>query len=581
MTKNDVDYRKKYNPEQIQFILKGRLTHAMEYRDLAKAFQKKFGGSRTPEQMRHAFRNYVNTAVIDDDGHIEAHPFESFTHSDFEGIHRAAKVERGRWFITAASPISVRSTVKKRKKHDIGQNVYMPGFKSVQTWLKAKDHAELVIVPMRAHMPPLTGQPSYYDPRLQEFSECFANEFHFNENLRAIDAHLNPQQVHPLTGLHRIRGGKPQIIVNGEVVPTRFHQSLIFGHAKQDKEPIATGNGTSPRDLYSTGAITMPEYLSNRMGRIAAEGHILGGLIVEVDGDDFWVRQVQFAPDGSFCDIDGMRYRPDGRVTPVKAKALRIGDLHGGREDKVVLDAQVRLADSIEPEEVYIEDVLDGASVSHHTEKRRLTRALRPPVFKSIEAELEYDRKLVARLHEKFDRAKIVIVASNHHDHFIQYLEEGRYHKDDPNWAIAHRMIVEILDTVDPEVPFDQQEVDYLMPLRKRVDPEGIYEWLGPETDRYVDGVQMGAHGHLGVDGARGSAQDLEKTFGDAMLGHLHYARIVGRLYIVGHSSHPRHGYNRGPSRWSTTPGIVWPQGQKQLVNIVNGRYCLDDQIVT
>lgn len=556
----------KYTAEQIQFVLDNRLTHAKEYGDIAKAFSKKYGGTRTSEQMRHMFRSYANTAVVDNEGGVEAHPFTGFTHSHFSGVHRAAGKEKGRWFVTAASPISTFSEVKKKSGRDIGHNLFMPGFKAMQTWAAANGGG-LVILPMRAHMPPLHGQPSYYDPRLHDFENIFANEFHFNENIRALDVHLNPQQIHPLTGLHRIRGGQPQIIVDGRIVPTRFNQSLIFAHAKQDFEPVATGNGTMARILFTTGAITLPEYRKERIGRIADEAHILGGLIVEIDDGEYWVRQVQFAADGSFCDIDGKKYRPDGRTVPVRAKAQRMGDLHGGMEKASVVEAQARLASVIKPEELYLEDVFDGSSISHHTENQRITRARRLPRFKSLEAELAYDKGLLEELSKKFAPAKFVILESNHHDHLVGdrgYLEQGRYIRDDSNFELAHRMVVEMLDGVNP--------------LQKRLDPDGRFEWLKAEDDRYVEGVQMGAHGHLGVDGARGSPVQLEKAFGDGMIGHLHSPRILGRLMVVGHSSIERHGYNKGPSRWLSTAGLVWPGGQKQLVTIIQGRYCLDDK---
>lgn len=552
---------RKYTQEQIEFLITARLKHAMEYREVARAFQEKFGGSRTAEQMRHAFRSYAHTAFVDSEGEVEQHPHSDFTHSSFAGIKRKAKTDRGRAFVTAAMPVSNLSQTAEKGGKAYGHNLYKPGFASVRTWQKHKK-GELVILPMRAHMPALHGQPSYYDPELRRFEHCFANEFQFNDNLRALDVHLNPQQIYPLTGLHRIRGGKSYVIVDGKPIPTRFTQSLIFATPKQDKEPIATGNGTKARDLYGCGTICLPEYLPNRVGRIAEDGHVLGGLIVEWDDDKFWVRQVQFAADGSFCDIDGNRYNPDGTVEKVRAKALRMGDLHGGLEDHMVLDSQIRLAGVVQPEEVYAEDVFDGGSGSHHVEKLLFTRATRPNPFRALEDELAYDARLLDMLHGRF-KSRLVIVASNHHDFLMKWIERAAYIKEPQNYILGHRIVVELADGRDP--------------LRLRLDPKDRYEWLEEETDRYVEGVQMGAHGHLGVDGARGSPAELEKTFGSAMIGHLHYSRIVGKLFVVGHSSVARHGYNRGPSRWSPCPGVVWPGGQKQLVPIIDGRYCLDD----
>jgi hypothetical protein len=561
MSKRSAGGQPKYTKEQLKFILDARLKLGIEYGEVARRFAAMWGGPRTPEQMRHAFRGAASSVVTRDDGSQETHPFSGFVRSAFDGIVGRAAGEVGRAFITAASPVSHLSEQRGRwKKH--GTNIYLPGFHAMETWLEQYS-AELVILPMRAHIRPLANQPEHYDPQLEKCRDRMYGEFVVNEHLRAMDVHLNPQQVHPLTGLYRIRGGRSQIIVDGEVIPTRFNQSLIFAHAKQDMESIATGNGSLARALYSTGAITLPEYLPNRIGRIAADGHVLGGLIVEWDHDLFWVRQVQFAADGSFCDVDGYRYMPSGRRKPAKAAAFRPGDIHAGREDVRVLDAQARLCSAVEPVDTFVEDVFDGGSVNPHSRDRLVERAKQPAPFRTLAEEVGYAHALLENLASRYD-SDLNIVASNHHDFIERYLESGRYVKDPVNFTIAHRMVGDLLDGRDP--------------LQMRLDPDGKHTWLGTEDDRYVDGVQMASHGHLGPDGARGSAGNLERTLGNAMVGHAHAPRILGKLFIVGHSSVRRHGYNRGPSSWLSTAGIVWPGGQKQLCTIIDGRFGLADQ---
>lgn len=551
-----------YTEEQKKFILDARLKLGLEYGEVARRFAAKWGGPRSYEQMRHAFRAAADSAVTSDDGQTEAHPFAGFVHSAFDGVVGRAAGEAGRAFVTAASPVSQLSKMRRTPRgKQIATNLYQPGFQAVQGWLR-EHGAQLVILPMRAHVRALENQPTFYDPLLHEYRSCMFHEFVVNEHLRAMDVHLNPQQVHPLTGLYRIRGGRSQVVVDGQVVPTRFNQSLIFAHAKQDLEAIATGNGSLARVLYSTGAITLPEYLPNRIGQIAADGHVLGGLIVEWDHDLFWIRQVQFAADGSFCDIDGYRYLPSGRRKRVRAAAFRPGDLHAGRESDAVLAAQSRLCGVVKPAETFLDDVFDGASVNPHSRDRLVERAKQPLHFQTLDIEIQYARGLLAGLKVMYG-SDLTIVASNHDDFCARYLESGRYVKDAPNFALAHRMVTDILDGRDP--------------LQMRLDPDGVYRWLGTEDDYYVEGVQMAAHGHLGPDGARGNAGNLERTLGNAMVGHAHSPRILGKLYVVGHSSQRRHGYNRGPSSWLNTVGIVWPGGQKQLCTVIDGRYGLAD----
>jgi hypothetical protein len=324
-------------------------------------------------------------------------------------------------------------------------------------------------------------------------------------------------------------------------------------------EIVATGNNTTPRMLHTTGCITLPEYLPNRIGAIAQDQHILGGLIVETDGDKFWVRQVQFAPDGSFCDIDGYKYTA-GKRKPIRASGFRPGDLHVGREDKEVLLADGRLCSTIKPSETFVEDVFDGESISHHNQFKRITYAKRG--FKTLEEELDYCRFLLTDIAIACG-GRLVVVDSNHHEHLGRYLEEGRYLRDD-NHEIAHRMVVGIYDGMDP--------------LAHYIDPDSKYLWLTSENDYYVEGVQMAGHGHLGNGGSRGSLSQLERAYGAGMSGHAHTPQIRGRMFQVGHSSEKRHGYNKGISTWLNTRGVVWPGGQCQLVTVINGRYCLDDK---
>lgn len=539
----------KYTQDQIRFVLDARTRLALEWKEVAARFSKKWGGLTTSNQVRHLY--WQHAASFEWLLAAEKHPYADFTHGNFSDVKKRSAKKSGRWFVTAASPVSVRSTK--------GANLFTTGFAAVQTWCREVG-GELVVLPMRAHMQPLQAQPAFYDPALAPHRKSFAIEYLFNQNLRALDIHLNPQQMSPLTGLYRVRGGRAYVKSGEDSAPVWFNQSMIIAHAKQDMEIVGTGNSTTPRMLHTTGAITLPEYLPNRIGSIAAGQHVLGGLIVETDGDKFWARQVQFAPDGSFFDIDGFKYSPSGRKKTA-ALALRPGDLHVGRESKEVLDSDERLSCKIHPKEVFVEDVFDGSSISHHTLNKRLSFAKRP--FKTLEEELGFCRYILMDIAKKTG-GNIVVVGSNHHDHLTRYLEEGRYLRDD-NHELAHRMIVDMYDGYDP--------------LLEALDPDGKYDWLSTEDDYCVAGVQMAGHGHIGANGARGSLQQLEKAYGAGMAGHSHTPAIRGKMFQVGHSSEKRHGYNSGISTWLNTRGVVWPSGQCQLVTVIDGRHCLDDQV--
>jgi hypothetical protein len=496
----------------------------------------------------------------------ELHPLHDFTKEALGNIIKENEFTEGTFFVTAASPTSYLDWSEEDHANDklglpvLAKNVFQPGFKAVQNFLK-RAKAELIVLPMPAHVKALQEQPTHYDPDLLPFKKYFATEFTFNEHLKAFEAVLNPQQMQPLTGLKRLKvhkyTGNPDNPLGGEI--KRFKTSLIVAHSKQMMDTVPTGNESHPRIVHSTGAITKPSYLRNRIGMIADQDHKLGGLIVEISGDVFWIRQVQFNPvNGSFID-KGTRYHSDGTITEERAEAFKFGDIHPGFHHEYALKAIYELWDIIKPKRIFFEDFFDGASISHHTENKRLTRAKLPDYFKDIPTEIAMAQKVLKDIWDHAPKdAELIATASNHPDHLYQYLDRGAYIRDcKENYKIAHRMIVMDLDGKDP--------------LQQYLDPEKRMFWSDQDKDYYVEGVQFNAHGHLGIGGARGSKQGHELAYGSAMTAHTHTPSIYHNAFCVGHTTIDRHGYNHGPQTWILCSGAVYKGGHMQLYMIVKG----------
>lgn len=500
---------------------------------------------------------------------IEEHPFKNFTKEALGSIVKENNFEDGIFFITAAAPCSYIDLDDKEKekildgKPVIAENLHIPAFNAVKNFLK-RQKAELIILPMPAHVRALKEQPQHYDPNLFPHLKDFVTEYTFNSHLKAIEAHINPQQINPLTGMRRLKIHKLREGGHlGEEIK-RHKTSLVIGHSKQMMEVVATGNDSHPRIIHSTGAITRPAYLKNRIGLIAESDHTLGGLIIEIEGGIFYLRQVQMDPrDGSFVDI-GTRYFADGSVKEERAEAFKMGDIHPGLQDPAVLDCWYDLWDTIKPKRIFYEDFFDGKSISHHLEKKNLERVQRPEHFRTLPNEIEM-AKIV--LNDTFDHApndaELIATASNHPEHLMRYLNEARYINDiDVNFDIAHRMVVMKLDGKNP--------------LKEYLDPEERMNWTSRNEDYFVEGVQMNSHGDQGTNGSRAGKTGQEATYSDAMVAHSHTPGIYHQLFTVGHSTVPRHGYNDGPSTWIPCSGAVYKRGQKQLYMVINGKYRRD-----
>lgn len=495
---------------------------------------------------------------------VKPHEHEDFTKESLGSIIKDNDYQDGTFFVTAASPTShldwsAAETIRAAQGKDVEtSNLFKPGFDAIKNFLE-RNNAELVILPMPAHVKALQSQPQHYDPALKEYKECFATEFTFNSHLKAIEAHLNPQQINPLTGLKRLRIHKyADNYVPGQEIK-RFKTSVIVAHSKQMMEVMPTGNDSFPRLIHSTGSITLPSYLRNRIGMIANEDHKLGGLIVEIKGSTFWLRQVQFnKQDGSFIDL-GQRYHANGKVTAERAEAFKMGDIHPGHHDEEALQAMYKLWDIIQPKRIFFEDFFDGSSISHHLANKRLTKAKLPNQFSDLPTEINVAKATLQGIwnHAPKD-AELFATASNHPEHVNKYLEEGRYLNDcAANYAMAHRMVVMSLDGKNP--------------LKEYLDPTSKMNWTEENQDIFIEGVQMNAHGHLGINGTRGSKIGHELSYGDAMVAHSHTPSIYHDTFTVGHMTHPRHGYNNGPSSWILCNGAVYKGGHKQLYMIIKG----------
>lgn len=454
----------------------------------------------------------------------------------------------------------------------VGAKVHSEHLATIETFCQARG-ADLVLLPMRSHVAPLQDQPQHFDPILRPYLNRFYQELGLNPRLKALELQLNPQQINPLTGLTRIRGraGVQDALNYQDIIKPR-NQSIVVAHSKQMMKQFATGNNTPRKMIHSTGSLTLPNYLMDtRIGLIANEDHTMGGLVVEVEDDTFHIRQLQFSLlNSSVVDftLNGVvRYHPDGKLTTERLSGLVGGDLHPGHESAEALETFRMECELGRPRQIFLHDWIDGSHVNRHVRDRHLARNLQD-TFKSLREELEYTQHVIYEKIAKFapSDCEIIMVPSNHTDFITSYLDSGDYVRDSirDNYRLGHEMIVDKLNGIDP--------------IATRIDPKGRLRFPSPNEDIFCEGVQCNVHGHKGPNGAKGSPANLEGAYSAAMTGHTHTAEITHELYVVGHMSNPRHGYNNGASSWSITNGHIYTGGQRQLISTINGKFTIDQE---
>ena len=478
----------------------------------------------------------------------------------------------------APENVKYKTTESKTKKKRFTLWAVAPGAEvdakklAVVECYNRERNAKPVLLPGCAHMKPMQGQPKLFDEKIEPYLKHMHQEFLFNGRAKALNLQIRPQRINPLTSIERIRGKLDLLNADdyNQMIKPR-NQSMFIPSPKQTMKIYATGNATPPRMIHATGFLSEPTYRMNEtLGHIAAEDHVMGGLVVETDGDIFHVRQLQFNPvDGTIVDFtpEGvMRYYPNGKVKKERIEGLVVGDLHPGHDNPKALawlEEQIKIGN---PKKIFLHDWFDAITVNHHISKKILTKMLsKAGSFQTLHEEIAYARDYFQKyiLDHISDDCEVYMVPSNHELFLSSWLNGGLYMKTDvpEDFKLGHQMIVEALDGIDS--------------LRIRLDPNNRMKWPSINDDVFVEGVQCNAHGHQGPKGSRGNPGNLERVYNSVMAGHTHTASILHEYWGVGHMSSPRHGYNSGASDWTTTNGIILKGGHKQLISLVGGKWTI------
>ena len=512
-----------WKKEHIDFIRAG-LKEGRTLSQLASALSKKTGEGISPKALSRAW---------------ETNKYKKWpafkTRENFVSSSKR-RMEKGILFVTAALPYAAP-----------GKGV----LEAVSSFCK-KNNAELIVLPMREHAKPGAKQRYYYHPTIEPLiSDSYID---VNKHLTIADLRLNPQQTNPLTGLWRICGRERT-------------RSFLIAHTKQALQLVPAKLEGLPRMLHTTGCITAPRYNEDeRVGRIAHEDHVMGGVIVYVEGDTFYPVQVQFDEDGGFYDPCGTYYSASGYEENFRPAATKWGDFHSGATDQPATSAAIDILKYTQPEKLFLEDFVDGASVNHHemqdvVEQAKMTHKSSYLKYLSNEGVMARSALYDIKAHAPED-CNLIITNSNHNDFVDRYIRSGRWVKDRDNAVQAAKLFIAMVEN----------NADACKAL---VDPTGeLATWLEPNKDYFVAGVQMAAHGHQGINGSKGSPKAMEYAFGNVMSGHTHSPSITHGGMVVGTLSRLRLGYNNGPSNWLHAIGHVWPNGQKMLIFIINGRTC-------
>lgn len=392
------------------------------------------------------------------------------------------------------------------------------------------------------------------------------NVLRLNKNLQFRDLVVPPQNVDPTSG-------KSTLI-------SKYNSSIIFAHSKQRFLPVPVFNVDLPRYLFTTGAVTRPNYnVANHRGDTAMRNHTLGGLVVEIiDETHYNVRNLRALKNGKFADL-GREYDGNKKSKKLKVDSLILGDMHWGEHDEKTVQANYEMIKFFKPQKIFLHDYFNGHSVNPH---EKLNFLLRTREYKrgklSLEAELEADYKELVNLSKLAgSKTEIYLVASNHHLFLSRYLNSGLWLGQD----LWNAEICSYLFAQATGLTLSENEIDDSTFLIK----EGMKKFgkLPKNINflRYRDnlrrhGFQLASHGDKGKSGGRGgNAKSRAVTGGGkSITGHSHSMEIYGDTYIVGTSSRRDLPYTLGyGSSTIAANAVLYDNGLVQMLPIIEGKW--------
>ena len=344
-------------------------------------------------------------------------------------------------------------------------------------------------------------------------------------------------------------------------------RTTIYGHPQLAMEPVGTPGGMLPKRMWATGSINRAEYSRSDRGAKAHFHHVMGALIVEVVGNNAFIRPLIIDSKGGFYDLEK---RVDGSKVAKGNKWLALGP---GDEHEIFMAKNVRevtfgkdgMIRKHLPEFIIRNDVIDGYAGSHHHEKMPRTQ------FKKHHNGMgnyrtELDR-VVKHLNETTPAGcKNLVVDSNHHRHLDQWLDRVSANKDHEN-AI---LICELQKAVREDILSGGNTQALQLYLEPRLTVPT--EFLSANKAYMLKGYDISQHGDRGVNGARGSARAMVNTVYKKLLWHSHGACIMKGIFQGGTST-GKLEYENGYGTHSNTHVGLYVNGKPFLIDIIGNSY--------
>lgn len=407
---------------------------------------------------------------------------------------------------------------------------------------------------------------------------------HLHINTIKIDAKV----VNPTAGIQRYQ---------------KDETSFIYASPKQTCKSVPIKKKSLPRILMSPGAITQTDYIRDKFNKrkrdvMADNDHLIGAIIVEIDGDVYYTRPTQATKEGNFIDL-GKEYTHTGKVKENAPIAFVMGDLHSAQKCEKTFKLWLDLVKKLKIPNVIMHDTFDCMSLNPHERNKKTLRdalELEDKSTLSDELKLLVEDLKETRKHTK----KVYIVDSNHDDMLKRAFDSGQIWEDPRNsflGSLLHPYAIvdnikddytekEILNILVertgipkesllknyPEIIKRKSLLEYATHIMGLDSKKENIEWLDVTDSLVLGGFELADHGHKGAHGAKGSFVSAARSFLKRITGHTHVEEQMNYLVSVGHTSLDPKYARGGMSGWTRTSAIIYKSGQVQTIREVKSK---------
>lgn len=418
----------------------------------------------------------------------------------------------------------------------------------------------------------------------------------FEENRKDAQHQWYPPEVRPYLSNEQIHIGD-KVIFCGEMntLPTAI-QPLhgfetytrdkwgIFPHAKIQLVSVPNGKFEETKQIMTTGAATVPNYVQRRAGLRAQFHHAIGAVLLEIDEEgDIFCRHLVADNDGNFQDLTTAVIGGE-IIEDVAVGAVTWGDIHHEKLEDVVADAcwgDGGMLDQLAPAKQFFHDIIDFKVRNHHN--------LKDPHFmfkmwmkgtESIEGSLKNVLDFMRRADRPY--CDSIVVESNHDLALGKWLKEHDWREDPVNAEFYLRTSLRVLQQIKRgEVAKILRDCLLYLEDRRHLsrdttgEPSPAREWTWLEqSESYIfTGIECGMHGHLGGNGARGNPRQFARMGHRANTGHTHSPGITDGIFTAGVSGSLDMGYNEGMSSWARTHIVTYDNGRRTLVTMQGSKF--------